>query len=207
MRATLLIVLYSLLSLFSVGVQAAPTRIEDLTCASTGPGRVECTWTTPAPSAGFALAVNDCRRSTVPITTLNWATRTQLAEPTPAAPGTAVNLAVTGLPASTLVYLACKTQDSSGSWSLISNTQSATTWAATRTLTLAWDPSPSLEVNNYRLYWGAATGNYTSWADAGNQTTYTVPGLSWSTPVFFAVKATAPGNESTFSNEVSAPAY
>lgn len=207
MRVKLFVVLCCLFSLFSVGAQAAPTRIENLTCSPTGPGRIECTWTTPTPTPGYALTVNDCRRSTVPITALNWATRTQLTEPMPVAPGTEVNLTVTGLTASTLVYLACKTQDSSGSWSLVSNTQSATTWAATRTATLAWDPSPSLEANNYRLYWGASSGNYTSSADAGNQTTYTVSNLPWTSEVYFAVKAIAPTGESAFSNEVSAPAY
>ena len=71
-------------------------------------------------------------------------------------------------------------------------------------VTLAWNAS-SGPVAGYRVYYGVASGSYTNNANAGNTTTYTVANLTDGRTYYFAVKAygTA-GNESGFSNEVSA---
>lgn len=45
--------------------------------------------------------------------------------------------------------------------------------AAADTLTLAWDPSSSTTVTGYYVYLGTSSGVYTTFADAGNSTSYT----------------------------------
>jgi len=66
---------------------------------------------------------------------------------------------------------------------------------------LDWDPSPSADVVNYRIYFGTNSGCYTSTTNAGLALTQTVVlphGGRW----FFAATACdAAGNESDFSNE------
>ncbi len=72
------------------------------------------------------------------------------------------------------------------------------------TADLAWDPSPSAGVAGYNVHVGTSSGSYSSTFDAGNQTTFTVPGLTEGQTYYFAVTAyngTVP--ESDFSNEVS----
>jgi hypothetical protein len=69
---------------------------------------------------------------------------------------------------------------------------------------LAWDRSPSPEVTGYRVYYGAASGNYTNSVVVGNVTSNTVPGLSSGVTYFFAVTSyDMNGLESTFSNEIN----
>lgn len=69
---------------------------------------------------------------------------------------------------------------------------------------LAWDSSSSPGIAGYRVYFGAASGTYTSSVVAGNATTNTVQGLAPGALCFFAVKAyDTNGLESMFSNEVS----
>jgi hypothetical protein len=71
-------------------------------------------------------------------------------------------------------------------------------------VTLAWNAS-SGPVAGYRVYYGAASGHYTSNANAGNTTTYTATRLAEGVTYYFAVKAyDSAGNQSGFSNEVSA---
>lgn len=70
-------------------------------------------------------------------------------------------------------------------------------------VTLAWDPSISETVLGYRVYYGTASRNYAHVLDAGNVTTYTVPGLVRGVQYYFAVTAYASSEESAFSNEVS----
>jgi len=75
--------------------------------------------------------------------------------------------------------------------------------AGAQTVTLAWDPSPSADVEGYRLYWGTNSGAYQFVTNAGLVLTQSVVlphGGRW----FFA--ATAVGTnalESDFSSEVS----
>ncbi len=74
-------------------------------------------------------------------------------------------------------------------------------WEAPATNT---DGTP-LTVAGYKLYYGQSSGTYSSVLDIGNQTTYTVTGLTAGSTYYFAVTVyDAWGKESTFSNEVSA---
>ncbi|MEJ2111656.1 MAG: dockerin type I domain-containing protein [Acidobacteriota bacterium] len=71
-------------------------------------------------------------------------------------------------------------------------------------VSLAWDPSISSSVVGYKLYYGNASGSYDSFHTITNQSSYTVTDLVADT-YFFAVTAfDSMGNESGFSNEVSA---
>ncbi len=71
-------------------------------------------------------------------------------------------------------------------------------------VTLAWDLSPSPEVTGYRVYYGAASGNYSNSVVVGNVTTNTIRGLAGGVTFFFAVTAySASGLESDLSNEVT----
>lgn len=71
-------------------------------------------------------------------------------------------------------------------------------------VSLAWDPSPSQGIVGYKVYFGNASGIYDGFKTTPNQTTYTVTDLAAGT-YYFAVSALdAAGNESGYSNEVSA---
>ncbi|MER2526979.1 MAG: PKD domain-containing protein, partial [Candidatus Competibacter denitrificans] len=68
---------------------------------------------------------------------------------------------------------------------------------------LGWNASTG-SVAGYRVYYGTASGNYTSQLNAGAATTATVANLTDGTTYYFAVKAyDGAGNESGFSNEVN----
>jgi hypothetical protein len=70
-------------------------------------------------------------------------------------------------------------------------------------VTLAWEHSPSPEVVGYRVYYGAASGDYTNSIVVGDRTTITVPGLAGGVTNYFAVTAyDANSVESMFSNEI-----
>ena len=73
-------------------------------------------------------------------------------------------------------------------------------------VTLAWDANTEPELGGYKLYYGQTSGNYTWSVDAGNQTTYTLTGLTAGQTYYFAVKAydRLGQNESAFSNAVQA---
>jgi hypothetical protein len=76
--------------------------------------------------------------------------------------------------------------------------------ASAADVSLIWDPSISPDVSGYKVYVGTNSGIYNAPITVGNQTSYTVTGLSDGT-YYFAVTAFDPaGNESDFSNEVSA---
>ena len=76
--------------------------------------------------------------------------------------------------------------------------------AADNAVSLAWDPSPSQNITGYNLYIGNTSGNYGSPIAIGNQTTYTVTGLSNGTYYFAVTAVNIDGLESNFSNEVFA---
>jgi hypothetical protein len=76
-----------------------------------------------------------------------------------------------------------------------------TTWA--QSVSLAWNPSPSLTVAGYGVFYGLASGKYTLTNDAGTNTSFTVSGLTPGDTYYFAVLAYAPFQESPFSNEVT----
>ena len=49
--------------------------------------------------------------------------------------------------------------------------------SATNTVTLGWDPSPSDNVLEYRVYYGVLSGGYTNVISAGGDTNVTISGL------------------------------
>ena len=72
-------------------------------------------------------------------------------------------------------------------------------------VTLRWDASASTGVTRYKVYFASSSGYYGTPITIGNQTTYTVTGLTdgiW----YFSVKAIdGKGSEIGFSNEVIRP--
>ena len=56
-------------------------------------------------------------------------------------------------------------------------------------VTLAWDANTDPELGGYKLYYGQTSGNYTGNVDVGNQTTYTLTGLTAGQTYYFAVTA------------------
>ena len=71
-------------------------------------------------------------------------------------------------------------------------------------VTVAWDPNTDPGLAGYKLYWGTASGNYSWYDDAGDQTSYAVPNLSEGATYYFAATAyDGAGYESGFSTEVT----
>jgi hypothetical protein len=70
-------------------------------------------------------------------------------------------------------------------------------------VSLAWDASISPDITQYNVYIGNTSGVYGTPITIGNQTTYTVTGLTSGTYYFAVTALDADGNESDFSNEVS----
>ena len=70
-------------------------------------------------------------------------------------------------------------------------------------VSLAWDPSVSPGVTNYRIYRGNSPGSYSAYDHLGNVTAHTVTGLAPGAWYFAATALDAEGNESDYSNEVS----
>ncbi len=67
---------------------------------------------------------------------------------------------------------------------------------------LLWTATADPAVDNYRVYWGTQSGNYTGWFDAGKVTSAVVGSLTPGATYFFAVVAAASdGRVSAFSNE------
>ena len=85
---------------------------------------------------------------------------------------------------------------------LLHNTGGA--FGATSSVSLAWNRSSTTNVTGYRVYYGAASRNYSNSVVAGNVTNITVPGLASGVTYFFAVTAyNASGLASAFSTEFS----
>lgn len=70
-------------------------------------------------------------------------------------------------------------------------------------VTLAWEPSPSVGVVGYNIYYGIASSLYTNKTAVGNVTNATVTKLKQATTYYFSATATDGNLESDFSNEVS----
>jgi hypothetical protein len=70
-------------------------------------------------------------------------------------------------------------------------------------VSLAWDASTSPNIIGYKIYRGTASGSYDSPILIGNQTSYTVTGLTAATYYFSVTAVNASGEESGFSNEVT----
>jgi hypothetical protein len=75
--------------------------------------------------------------------------------------------------------------------------------ARVTTVKLAWTASTSTQVTGYKIYYGAATGQYTVVTDAKNVLTYSFQNLPAGNYFFAATAYDQYGNESGFSNEVS----
>jgi hypothetical protein len=69
---------------------------------------------------------------------------------------------------------------------------------------LLWDPSPSSSIAGYRVYYGTASGVYNAPLDAGKATMCTVSGLPVGAYYFAVTAYDIDGQESNFSNEISA---
>jgi fibronectin type 3 domain-containing protein len=72
------------------------------------------------------------------------------------------------------------------------------------TITVAWDPVNDPSVQGYNVYYGTASRQYQTFANAGPSTTYTVANLQRGTTYYFAVTAYNSAGESAYSEEVSA---
>jgi hypothetical protein len=71
-----------------------------------------------------------------------------------------------------------------------------------RTITIAWDPSPTEAVIGYRVNYGTQSGQYTNIVDVGGATSADLPNMIDGTTYFFAIVAyTAAGEASEPSSE------
>ena len=68
---------------------------------------------------------------------------------------------------------------------------------------LTWGPSPSAGITGYRIYAGNSSRIYSAPITTGNQTEYTMTGLTNGTWYFAVTAVDIEGNESDYSNEVS----
>jgi hypothetical protein len=83
-------------------------------------------------------------------------------------------------------------------------------YAFSAQVTLSWDPpttytdgTPLTDLSGYKVYYGAASSNYSQTINVGNTNTYTVTNLSDGTFYFAVTAYDVSGNESAYSNEVS----
>jgi hypothetical protein len=71
-------------------------------------------------------------------------------------------------------------------------------------VTLAWDASTDSTVVGYKVYYGTASGAYTMWVDAGNNTSTTLSNLTEDVTYYFAATAyDSTALESDYSDEIS----
>lgn len=80
----------------------------------------------------------------------------------------------------------------------------AVTSALAGEVTLAWDPSVSENVTGYKLHIGSASRMYSKTVDTGNVLIFKLTNLADGTHYFAATAYDSVGNESDYSNEVSA---
>ncbi len=72
-------------------------------------------------------------------------------------------------------------------------------------VTVSWDANTENDLAGYRIYYGESSGNYNNYVYAGNKTSFQISGLEVGIRHFFAVTSIDfIGNESAYSNEVSA---
>jgi hypothetical protein len=69
---------------------------------------------------------------------------------------------------------------------------------------LNWDLSKEKNIAGYKIYYGVSSGNYGSYIDVGNRTSYTITDLVSGLTYYFVITAyNNNGNESNYSAEVS----
>jgi hypothetical protein len=83
-------------------------------------------------------------------------------------------------------------------------TLTAATCVQAADVNLAWDHSITPTVTGYKIYYGSASGIYGTPITIGYVTAYTVPSLGPGKYYFAVTAFDAQGNESVYSNEVSA---
>jgi hypothetical protein len=71
-------------------------------------------------------------------------------------------------------------------------------------VTLAWDANTEPDLAGYKVYFGTASRNYESQITIGSSTTYTITGLGPGTYYFAVTARNGAGQESAYSNEVTA---
>jgi hypothetical protein len=99
----------------------APAEVADLAVAQ-GDAGPTATWTAPGDDDDSGLALHyDLRVSTAPITSSTFYTDTRITVADPQVPGTAESVALTGLAADTVYYVAVRAEDESGNVAAISN--------------------------------------------------------------------------------------
>ncbi|MBN1567590.1 MAG: hypothetical protein JXA73_07065 [Acidobacteria bacterium] len=76
-------------------------------------------------------------------------------------------------------------------------------WALAADVLLEWDPSPSANISEYRVYFGNYSRAYNSSVAVVDQTRYRVTDLGLGTWYFAVTAVDVDGSESDFSNEVS----
>ena len=162
-----------------------------------------------SPNDQSSLAQYDIRvKIGAPIAALSFSSSTKIINlPAPRAQNSSESILITGLTPGSLYYVAVKTQNVCGYWSLMSKAASAYTLVSgKKILKLAWEPSyyPSgaqFSEGNYIVYCGVSSGNYDIAQTVGLNLTATI--VVNKTNNYCAAKAVPiNGTESRFSNEV-----
>jgi hypothetical protein len=70
-------------------------------------------------------------------------------------------------------------------------------------VTIVWNPNNESDLAGYKIYYGSLSGNYDSFVDVGNQTSYPLSGLVEGETYYIALTAyDINGNESGYSGEL-----
>lgn len=167
----------------------APAVIANLASTAQTQNSITLGWTAPGDDSTTGTATSyDLRYSTSPITELNWASATQVAnEPTPSVAGSSETITIENLSESTTYYFAIKTSDEVPNQSGLSNVLSVSTTG---------DLTPPSAIDDLQANSGTNNGEITlSWtapgddADIGTASMYliryssdTITELNWLAP-------------------------
>jgi len=142
-----------------------PTTITDLALKPLGPNSILAEWSEPGDN--YLTAGFDLRRSSVAITSRNWATSTQVVgEPMPSGQGTSKSLVVSGLTPDTTYYFTIRANDSCNRISPIYNSKSVRT-LSTGTKMVGFGRGNSDRADGYEVCCGVSPSSYTSCQDVG----------------------------------------